>query len=133
MLVAQLYLILCDPMDCSPPGFSVHGILQARILKWVAIPFSEDLPNLGIKPGSPALQADSLSAESPGKPKYAKNPPNPATTLQNRCFLREDVLTGDKRSEGGPPLSHQRDTGAPRALLGHTASQMAEIRTHHGK
>ena len=31
---------LCDPMDCSPPGFSVHGILQARILKWVAISFS---------------------------------------------------------------------------------------------
>ena len=30
----------CDPMDCSPPGFSVHGILQAGILKWVAIPFS---------------------------------------------------------------------------------------------
>ena len=30
---------LCDPMDCSPPGFSVHGILQARILEWVAISF----------------------------------------------------------------------------------------------
>ena len=30
----------CDPMDCSPPGSSVHGILQARILEWVAIPFS---------------------------------------------------------------------------------------------
>ena len=32
--------ILCDPMDCSPPGSSVHGILQARILEWAAIPFS---------------------------------------------------------------------------------------------
>ena len=31
---------LCDPMDCSPPGFSVHAILQARILEWVAIPYS---------------------------------------------------------------------------------------------
>ena len=39
-LVTQLYLILCDLMDCSPPGSSVHGILQARILEWVAIPFS---------------------------------------------------------------------------------------------
>ena len=38
-LVAQSSPILCDPMDCSPPGFSVHGISQARILKWVAIPF----------------------------------------------------------------------------------------------
>ena len=40
MLVAQLWLTLCDPMDCSPPGSSVDGILQARILQWVAIPFS---------------------------------------------------------------------------------------------
>ena len=40
VLVAQSCPILCDPMDCSLPGFSVHGILQARILEWVAIPFS---------------------------------------------------------------------------------------------
>ena len=39
-LVTQLYSILCDPMDCSLPGSSVHGILHARILEWVAIPFS---------------------------------------------------------------------------------------------
>ena len=38
--VAQLCLTLCDPMDWSPPGSSVHGILQARILEWVAISFS---------------------------------------------------------------------------------------------
>ena len=37
---AQLCLTLCDPMDCSPPGSSVHGILQARILEWVAMPSS---------------------------------------------------------------------------------------------
>ena len=40
VLVAQSCLTLCNPMDCSPPGSSVHGILQARILAWVAIPFS---------------------------------------------------------------------------------------------
>ena len=40
VLVAQSCLTLCDPTGCSPPGFSVHGILQARILKWIAIPFS---------------------------------------------------------------------------------------------
>ena len=39
-LVAQSCLTLFNPMDCSPPGSSVHGILQARILEWVAIPFS---------------------------------------------------------------------------------------------
>ena len=40
MLVAPSYLILCNPMDCSSPGSSVHGILQARILEWVGISFS---------------------------------------------------------------------------------------------
>ena len=39
--VAQLCLTLCDPMDYSPPGFSVHGIFQARVLEWVAIAFSD--------------------------------------------------------------------------------------------
>ena len=40
VLAAQSCLTLCDPMDCSSPGSSIHGILQARILEWVAIPFS---------------------------------------------------------------------------------------------
>ena len=40
VLVAQSCGTLCDPVDCSPPGFSVHRILQARILEWVAILFS---------------------------------------------------------------------------------------------
>ena len=40
VLVVQSYLTLWDPMDCRLPGFSVHGVLQARILRWVAIPFS---------------------------------------------------------------------------------------------
>ena len=40
VLVTQSCLTLCDPMDCSLPGSSVHGILQARILEWVGIPFS---------------------------------------------------------------------------------------------
>ena len=41
-LVAQSCPTLCNPMDCSPPGSSDHGILQARILEWVAIPFSRE-------------------------------------------------------------------------------------------
>ena len=55
-------------MDCSPPGSSVHGILQARMLEWVAIPSPGDFPNSGIKPGSPVLQADSLPFQPQGKP-----------------------------------------------------------------
>ena len=39
--VAQLCLTLSDPMDCRPPGSSIHGILQARVLEWVAIAFSK--------------------------------------------------------------------------------------------
>ena len=61
-------LTLCDLINCSPAGSSVHGILQARILEWVAISISRDLPNPGIKPGSPALQADALFSEPAGKP-----------------------------------------------------------------
>ena len=42
VLVAQLCSTFCDPVTCSPPGFSVRGILQARILEWVPIPFSNE-------------------------------------------------------------------------------------------
>ena len=55
------YLTICDPMDYSPPGSSVHGISQARILEWVAVSFSRgSSPDLEIKPLSPTMQADSL-------------------------------------------------------------------------
>ena len=113
--VTQSYPTLSDPMDCSPPGSSVHGIFQAgvlewgtiaweapyslkvsssvesdslrphgpysptdhtvhgilraRILEWVAFPSPGDLPNPGIKPRSPTLQADPLLAEPQRKPK----------------------------------------------------------------
>ena len=56
------------PIDYSPPGSSVHGILQARILEWVAIPFSRRSSQSCYQTGSPALQADSLPSEPPGKP-----------------------------------------------------------------
>ena len=64
--VAQSCLTVCNPMDCSLPGFSVHGIFQARVLEWVSTSFSGDLPEPGIEPRSSALQADSLPSEPPG-------------------------------------------------------------------
>ena len=67
MLVAQLCLSLRDPMVCSPPGSSVHGVLQVRILQWVAMPTPGDLPNLGIlNPGLPHCRQilDHLSYQS---------------------------------------------------------------------
>ena len=68
MKAAQLCPTVCDPKDCSPPGSSVYGILQTRVLEWVAMPFSRASSQCKDKPGSPALQADSSLSEPPGKP-----------------------------------------------------------------
>ena len=66
VLVAQSCPTLCDPMNYSPPGSSVHGILQARVLEWVATPSSRASSQPRDRTGSPSLQADSLPSESPG-------------------------------------------------------------------
>ena len=58
--------VMSNSLDSSSPGSPVHGILQARILEWVAIHFS----TVSSQPKSPALQADSLLSEPPGKPPY---------------------------------------------------------------
>ena len=68
MKVTQSGPILCDPMD-----YTVHEILQARVLEWVAFPFSRgssrpgDLPDPGIKPMSPTLAGRFFTTEPPGK------------------------------------------------------------------
>ena len=54
-LVGQSCLTLCDPLDCRPPGSSVHGISQARILEWVAVSFSRDSSQPWIESASLAL------------------------------------------------------------------------------
>ena len=79
--VAQLCATVCDPIDCSAPGSSVHGVLLARILEWVAIPFSrrsswsgdwtqgkrkDNVPCMGHW-SKLFLQTDSLPSELPGK------------------------------------------------------------------
>ena len=88
-------------MDCSPPGSSVHGILQARILEGVAIPFSreKDLINPRSKSGSPALQADSSPSEPPGKPLSG--------IIRNILgILSEDILVDEDELQ----LCHSRQT-----------------------
>ena len=77
--VTKSCLTLGDPMDCSLPGSSVHGIFQARILEWIAIPFSRDLPNPGIEPTSLALQAESLPLSQQGK----------CTVVLHKCLLNK--------------------------------------------
>ena len=71
VLVSQTCQCLCDSVNCNLPGFSVHGILQAKILEWIAIPFPGDLSDPVIEFGSPALQADSLPFKMPGSPSLA--------------------------------------------------------------
>ena len=69
-LITQLRPILCDPMDCSPAGSSVHGDFPSKNtgVGCHAL-LQRNLPKPGIKPKSPTLQADSLPSELPGKPK----------------------------------------------------------------
>ena len=67
--VAQPCLTLCDPMNCSSPSSSVHGIFQARTLEWAAFPFPGDLPNPGTKPiASPELTGRVFTTVPSGKP-----------------------------------------------------------------
>ena len=75
----ELCLIFCDPMECSPPGSSVHGIFQARYWSGLPCPPPGGLPDPGIEPESlvsAALQADSLPTESLGKPVSHIETPN---------------------------------------------------------
>ena len=65
---AQSSPTLRDPMDCSVAGSSVHGVLQARVLEWLPFPSPGALPDPGIEPRFPTLQADTLPSELPGKP-----------------------------------------------------------------
>ena len=75
--VAQSCLTLCNPVDYSPPGSSVNGISQAKIVEWVPFPPPGNLTDPEITPDSltsPALQADSLPLSHRGFPKDALNP-----------------------------------------------------------
>ena len=116
MLITQSCLTLCDSTDCSPPGSSVHGILQARILEWVAYPFSGDLLAPGTEPRSPALSADSLLTEPAGKLKKLEwvaipSPgviPDPGIKLESPA-LQADSLPADLPRKPGwiiPPKIH---------------------------
>ena len=74
VLVAQSCLTLCEPLDCSPPGSSVHGILQTRILEWVAMPSSRgsSWPRDQTLISSPELAVGYLPLVTPGKRRLKK-------------------------------------------------------------
>ena len=68
-----------------PMDYTVHGILQARILEWVAFPYNRGSPKPGNEPRYPTLKADSVTAEPPGKPKNAR--------VGSLSFLQQSVPT----------------------------------------
>ena len=87
-----------DTMECSPQGSSVHGILQARILEWVALPFSRDLPNPGIELTSPHLlhwQVSSLPLAPPEKLlKLSYDPTIPLLGIYpEKTIIEKDMCT----------------------------------------
>ena len=69
-LAAQSCLTLCDPMDYSRPGSSVHEFPRQGCWSGLPFPSPGDLHNPGTEPGPPALHTDSLPIEPPGKPEY---------------------------------------------------------------
>ena len=69
VLVDQSYLTLCDLMDRIPPGSSVHGILQARMLEWVAIPFSRGSSRPMDQTQVSCTAGRFFTSEPPGNPK----------------------------------------------------------------
>ena len=70
VLVISCVQLFCSPLDCSQTNSSVHGISQARILKWVPFPSPRDLPSPEIKPASPALADKFFTSEPPRKPSW---------------------------------------------------------------
>ena len=96
-LVSQSCPTLCDHMDFTFQA-PLEGILQARILERLPVPSPGDLPNLGIEPRSPALQADSLPAEPPERPKN--------TGVSSLSFLQGNFLA----QESNHSLLHSRWT-----------------------
>ena len=85
VFVAQSCPSLCNIMDCSPPGSSVHGILQAIILEWVATSFPGNLPNSGIEPASSALRWILYHLSHEGSHQSPEAPPAPYKDLPDWC------------------------------------------------
>ena len=91
-LLARSCLTLYDPMDCSPSGSSVHGDSPGKTTEVGCHALLQgNLPNPGIKPRSPALQADSLPSETPGKP---KNTGVGSLSLLQGIFLPQELNQG---------------------------------------
>ena len=110
-----------DPVDCSLPGSSIHGILQQEYWCGLPCPSPGDLPNPGTEPTSPALQVDSLPSKPPEKP---KNTGVGGLSLRQGNFLAQESNWGllhcrwipyqlNHQVEGGNAVKHPRHMGGP--------------------
>ena len=84
-------------MDCSLPGFSIHGISQASILEWAAISLSRYLPSLGIKLKSPALVDGLITTEPPGKPEVRVSC---TQNTERRLMMLQHIASAQDREIG---------------------------------
>ena len=102
-------LTLCDPVDCSPPGSCVRGILQARMLEWVAMPSYGIFPTQGLNTHLRRLlhwQADSLPAKPWGKPQilviFSTNKKKNGKTFQGRTKKKKQLVDFLRKWTQGP-------------------------------
>ena len=101
MLSLFIHVRLCDPMDCSPPGSSVHGIFQEE--HWSGLPFppSGDLPHPGIEPVSPTLAGMFFTTEPPGKP------------VSNLQIVLKDCCSGQDKRGSSPQRTNTKVLAPP--------------------
>ena len=111
----QSYPTFCDPMDYSLPGFSVHGIPQAIKLEWVAISYSGDLPDPGIKPTS--LMSPALAGMF-----FTSSATCEASVEKQTRFTKRHV----------PDCSQQRCSQSPEMPVSGRKEKCIAMCSHHG-
>ena len=117
--VAELCPTLCKPMDCSPLGSSVHGILPARILEWVAMPSSRESPWPRVQTHIFSIAGRFFTGELPGKPSLITDPHSFSNTFQLLPFHLNPPLDLDwRRKWQRTPVFLPRESRGQRSLMG---------------
>ena len=109
VLVAQSCPTFCNPMDCSSPCSSVYGFSRQGYWNGLPFPSPENLPNTGIKPKSPALQADSLPFKLQGSER--------GTPLAVQWLRLRTSITGSMIPSQGTKISHTLRNGPPKLKI----------------